>query len=231
MSRHDETHKIHRAAWLRAAVLGANDGIVSTACLVLGVAAASSERAPILTAGIAGLVAGALSMAVGELVSVGSQKDTEDADIARETHELATMPDHELQELTSIYVKKGLTPALAAEVAAQLTANDALGIHLAEELGITDRSRARPFQAAASSASSFAAGAALPLIAIATPPASLRIPLTMVVSVVALGALGAISAELGGAPKGKAAARVVFGGLIAMALTMGIGELVGTSVG
>lgn len=231
MQRHDETHKSHRAAWLRAAVLGANDGIVSTACLVLGVAAASTDVAPVITAGIAGLVAGALSMAVGELVSVGSQKDTEEADIARETRELATMPEHELHELTEIYVKKGLSRELATRVAEQLTANDALGVHLAEELGITPGTRARPFQAAISSAASFAVGAALPLAAIWIAPQATRIPITVVVSVLALGSLGAISAELGGAPKLKATARVVGGGLVAMALTMGIGELVGTTIG
>lgn len=231
MGRHVEGHKIHRAAWLRAAVLGANDGIVSTACLVLGVAAANSESGPVITAGIAGLVAGALSMAVGELVSVGSQKDTEEADIARETSELATMPEHELNELTEIYVAKGLSRELAARVAKELTANDALTVHLVEELGITEGTRAKPFQAAASSATSFALGAALPLVAIALAPVSIRIALTVGVSVVSLGMLGAISAELGGASKSRAALRVVVGGLVAMALTMGIGALVGAQVG
>lgn len=231
MRRHVEDHKSHRAAWLRAAVLGANDGIVSTACLVLGVAAASAESGPVVTAGIAGLVAGALSMAVGELVSVGSQKDTEEADIARETHELATTPEYELRELTEIYVAKGLSPELASQLAKELTAKDALGTHLVEELGITDRSRAKPLQAAASSAASFAIGAALPLVAIAASPATGRIPITVAVSVVALGSLGAISAELGGASKARASFRVVVGGLVAMALTMGIGALVGTQVG
>lgn len=231
MRRHAEVHKSHRAAWLRASVLGANDGIVSTASLVLGVAAASTEVAPVITAGVAGLVAGALSMAVGELVSVGSQKDTEEADIARETRELETMPEHELHELTEIFVKKGLSHDLAVRVASELTAKDALGVHLAEELGITDTSRARPFQAAASSAASFALGAALPLVAIAVASPATRIPVTVAVSILALGSLGSLSAWLGGAPRLRATLRVVLGGLAAMALTMGIGALVGTNLG
>lgn len=228
---HEERHTSHRGAWLRASVLGANDGIVSTACLVLGVAAASDAVGPVITAGAAGLVAGALSMAVGELVSVGSQADIERADVARETKEHAATPEAELDELTEIYAKKGLPPTLAREVAIALTAKDALGVHLAEELGITDASRARPLQAAASSATSFALGAALPLVAVAFAPLAYRSIVTACISVVALGTLGAISASLGGAPIAKACVRVVVGGIVAMALTMGIGHLVGTSLG
>jgi len=212
-------------------VLGANDGIVSTACLLLGVAAAQSEIGPVLVAGFAGLVAGALSMAVGELVSVGSQRDTEVADIAREKEELAATPERELDELTAIYAAKGLDAALAREVAVQLTAKDALAVHVAEELGITEESRARPLQAASSSAIAFALGAALPLVAVAIAPATLRVALTIGVSVAALGGLGAVGARLGGAPILPALARVMLGGAVAMALTMGIGALVGQSLG
>ncbi|MFO0744454.1 MAG: VIT family protein [Myxococcota bacterium] len=228
---HRETHRSHRAAWLRAMVLGANDGIVSTACLLLGVAAAQSELGPVLVAGLAGLVAGALSMAVGELVSVGSQRDSEEADIAQERKELAAMPARELEELVQIYVSKGLTPDLARQVAIELTAKDALSVHLAEELGITDLNRARPLQAALSSAVSFALGAALPIVAVAVAPATLRSPFAIVVSIVALGSLGAVGAKLGGAGLLRPVARVVVGGAIAMAITMGIGALVGQSLG
>ena len=212
-------------------VLGANDGIVSTACLLLGVAAASNELDPLIVAGLAGLVAGALSMAVGELVSVGSQRDTELADIALEKRELAATPERELAELEHIYVTKGLTPELAREVARELTAKDALAIHLSEELGITESNRARPFQAAFSSAAAFAVGAALPMLAVVLAPAALRSALTIAVSILALGALGALGARLGGAPQLRAILRVVVGGAVAMAITMGIGALVGQSVG
>lgn len=229
-NRHDERHKSHRTAWLRATVLGANDGIVSTACLVLGVAASHATREATLVAGIAGLLAGALSMAVGEWVSVGSQKDTEDADIARETEEHRVMPDHELDELTHIYVEKGLSPELARRVAEELTEKDALSVHLAEELGITEATRARPMQAGLASAASFASGAALPLVAVAFSSSAARIALVAGTSIVALGLLGAIGAHLGGSPKGRATLRVVLGGLFAMAITTGVGAWVGTAL-
>lgn len=212
-------------------VLGANDGIVSTACLLLGVAAAQPELGPVLVAGLAGLVAGALSMAVGELVSVGSQKDTEESDIATEKSELETMPARELEELVHIYVNKGLAPPLAREVATQLTAKDALKIHLAEELGINEANRARPLQAALSSAAAFALGAALPVVAVIVAPTSLRATLVIVVSMLALGVLGWLGAYLGGASRLRAIARVLVGGAVAMAITMGIGALVGQSIG
>lgn len=228
---HRETHRSHRAAWLRAMVLGANDGIVSTACLLLGVAAASNELDPLIVAGLAGLVAGALSMAVGELVSVGSQRDTELADIALEKRELATLPERELAELEDIYVAKGLSRDLAHEVARELTAKDALAVHLSEELGITESNRARPFQAALSSSAAFAVGAALPLLSVVLAPADLRSTLAIVVSMLALGSLGALGAWLGGAPILRAVLRVVVGGAAAMAITMGIGALVGQSIG
>ena len=212
-------------------VLGANDGIVSTACLLLGVAAAQPELGPVLVAGLAGLVAGALSMAVGELVSVGSQKDTEQSDIATEKKELESMPARELEELVHIYIAKGLTPPLAREVATQLTAKDALKVHLAEELGINEMNMARPLQAALSSAAAFALGAGLPVVAVALAPASLRATLVISVSMLALGALGWLGAYLGGASPGRAILRVLIGGAVAMAITMGIGALVGTSLG
>jgi VIT1/CCC1 family predicted Fe2+/Mn2+ transporter len=211
-------------------VLGANDGIVSTACLVLGVAAAQSEAGPILTAGIAGLVAGALSMAVGEWVSVGSQHDTEEADIARERWELANLAEREREELVQIYADKGLSRDLAQKVADELTEKNALGVHLSEELGISEATRARPMQAALSSAAAFALGAALPLMAVALSPAAWRLWMTAAVSVIALAALGALGARLGGAPMTRATVRVVLGGLAAMAITMGIGHLVGVGL-
>lgn len=212
-------------------VLGANDGIVSTACLLLGVAAAQPELGPVLLAGLAGLVAGALSMAVGELVSVGSQKDAEESDIAVEKNELESMPARELEELVQIYVNKGLTPVLAREVATQLTAKDALKVHLAEELGITEGNRAKPLQAALSSAAAFALGAALPVLAVVVAPQSWRAALVIAVSMVALGGLGWLGAYLGGASTWRAMLRVLVGGAAAMALTMGIGALVGQSLG
>lgn len=224
-----EPHRSHRSGWLRAGVLGANDGIVSTASLLLGVATADASRSIIMTAGTAGLVAGALSMAVGEYVSVSSQRDTERADIAIERQELAVMPERELAELTAIYRHKGLSPELARQVAEQLSAGDALKIHLAEELGITDESLARPVQAAAVSLVSFAVGAALPLGAMATA-ASIRVWFTVAVTMAALGLLGTIGARLGGAPAARAAARVLLGGAAAMALTSLVGSLFGTAV-
>lgn len=228
--QHIERHRSHRAGWLRAAVLGANDGIVSTASLVLGVAAADTDRALVLTAGMAGLVAGALSMAVGEYVSVSSQRDMERADIAKEMQELATTPERELAELVAIYRHKGLSPGLAQQVAEELSRGDVLKVHLREELGITEETRARPLQAASVSAGSFAAGAALPLLAIAVASVSARLTLTIVTALVALGLLGALGARLGGAPPGRASVRVLAGGAGAMGLTMLIGRAFGAAV-
>jgi VIT1/CCC1 family predicted Fe2+/Mn2+ transporter len=211
-------------------VLGANDGIVSTAALVLGVAAAEVSRGTVFTAGLAALVAGASSMAVGEYVSVSSQRDAEHADIAKERHELATIPDRELDELTGIYIAKGLSPDFAREVAIELSKGDVLAIHLAEELGITELTRARPLQAAATSAASFAVGAALPLAAITLAPVGARLAVTFVAALAALVALGFAGARLGGAPTGPAVFRTLVGGIAAMAVTMVIGRLVGGAV-
>ena len=230
MVRHDEGHLSHRIGLLRAMVLGANDGIISTACLILGVAAADATRSTIITAGVAGLVAGAASMAIGEYVSVSSQRDAEQADIAKETWELEHTPEHELDELTAIYKGKGLTQELARAVAVQLTKEDALKVHMAEELGITHLTLARPVQASVSSAGSFSVGAAIPLIAVALASSSQRIATTIVVAVFALVALGISSAKAGGAHPLRPTFRVVFGGLVAMAFTMAIGRLVGTVV-
>ncbi|TWT71455.1 VIT1/CCC1 transporter family protein [Crateriforma conspicua] len=227
---HVERHRTDRIGWLRAAVLGANDGIVSTASLVVGVAAAETSRTSILLAGVAGLVAGAMSMAAGEYVSVSSQSDTENADLAREREELATVPEAELQELAAIYVDRGLEESLAMQVAEQLTAHDALGAHARDELGISEFTTARPTQAALTSAATFAIGAALPLAATFLSPVP-RIPI--VVSVLSLGflaLLGGISARAGGAPIGNAVTRVTFWGAIAMLATAGIGYLFGVAV-
>jgi VIT1/CCC1 family predicted Fe2+/Mn2+ transporter len=207
--------------------LGANDGIVSTASLVLGVAAAEGSPAAVLTAGLAGLVGGALSMAAGEYVSVSSQRDVEQADLARERTELETMPEHELNELTGIYVSKGLTPALAREVAVALTAGDALAVHAREELNLDLGELARPGQAAVVSALSFAGGSSLALIAMVASPVAARVPVTLVAAMVALLLLGGWSATLGGAPLRPAIVRVGIGGLAAMGLTMGVGALFG----
>jgi VIT1/CCC1 family predicted Fe2+/Mn2+ transporter len=230
MVKHDEGHLSHRIGLLRAMVLGANDGIISTACLILGVAAADATRSTIITAGVAGLVAGAASMAIGEYVSVSSQRDAEQADIAKETWELEHTPEHELDELTAIYKGKGLTQELARAVAVQLTKEDALKVHMAEELGITHLTLARPVQASVSSAGSFSVGAAIPLIAVALASSSQRIATTVVVAVLALVALGISSAKAGGAHPLRPTFRVVFGGLVAMAFTMAIGRLVGSVV-
>jgi VIT1/CCC1 family predicted Fe2+/Mn2+ transporter len=227
---HIERHRSHRAGWLRASVLGANDGIVSTAGLVLGVAAADASRSEILTAGVAGLVAGALSMAVGEYVSVSSQRDTERADIAKERHELATTPERELAELTAIYRHKGLSAPLARQVAEELSEGDVLRVHLAEELGITEETRARPIQAMVVSALSFALGAALPLAAMAVATGGTRVWVTLVVAVVALAVLGALGARLGGAPRGRAALRTFVGGAAVMAITMLVGRALGAAI-
>lgn len=231
---HTERHLSHRAGWLRAGVLGANDGITSVASLVLGVAAASDTHTAAVTAGVAGLVGGALSMAAGEFVSVSSQRDTEKADIARETLELETVPERELEELVSIYEAKGLRPELAREVAVELSAgstDDRLRVHMAEELGITEATIARPGQAALVSALSFAVGAALPVLAIALLPDGVRIAVTVVVALVALTLMGYLGARLGGAPPVRAMLRMLVGGGAAMALTMLIGHLFGTVTG
>jgi VIT1/CCC1 family predicted Fe2+/Mn2+ transporter len=230
MVKHEEGHFSHRIGLLRAMVLGANDGIISTACLILGVAAADGTRSTIITAGVAGLVAGAASMAIGEYVSVSSQRDAEQADIAKETWELEHTPEHELDELTAIYKGKGLTQELARAVAVQLTKEDALKVHMAEELGITHLTLARPVQASVSSAGSFSVGAAIPLIAVALASSSQRIATTIVVALFALVALGISSAVAGGAHPVRPTFRVVFGGSVAMAFTMAIGRLVGSVV-
>jgi VIT1/CCC1 family predicted Fe2+/Mn2+ transporter len=227
--RHTERHRTEHIGWLRAAVLGANDGIVSTASLIIGVAAANGGKQAVLVAGVAGLVAGAMSMAAGEYVSVHSQADTEKADIAKETRELQTDPDGELKELTAIYVHRGLTPDLAKQVALQLTAYDALGAHARDELGITANFSAQPVQAAFSSAASFAAGAVLPLAVAWLMPAAGMMWAVAISTLLSLGALGALAARTGGAPVLKGAVRVLFWGALAMAATWGIGSLFGVS--
>ena len=227
---HRERHRTDRIGWLRAAVLGANDGIVSTASLLVGVAAASAGRSELLVAGVAGLMAGAMSMAAGEYVSVSSQSDTETADIARERDELRTQPEAEQRELAAIYEARGLTPELAAQVAGQLTAHDALGAHTRDELGVSDSLTARPVQAALTSALTFTAGAVLPLLTALVAPASILAIAVAATSLVFLTALGALSARVGGAPVAKAAGRVAFWGALAMALTAGVGKLFGAIV-
>jgi len=211
-------------------VLGANDGLISTACLVLGVAAADSSRTAILTAGMAGLVAGAVSMALGEYVSVSSQRDSEQADIAKEKWELETMPEHELDELTMIYANKGLPQALARDVAVELTKNNALATHLREELGITGATLAKPVEAAVGSAGAFTLGAAIPLIAIAIGSAASRMALTLAVVTISLVGLGFVSARFGKASTAKPILRVVVGGLVAMGITMAVGKIFGAAV-
>jgi VIT1/CCC1 family predicted Fe2+/Mn2+ transporter len=225
-----EHHRSHRTGWLRAAVLGANDGIVSTASLVIGVAAASSARSTVVTAGVAGLVAGAMSMATGEYVSVSSQRDTEEADLRVEAEALAAHPMSELRELAKIYESRGVEPGLARLVAEQLMAHDELGAHARDELGITEVSTARPFQAAWTSAVSFTAGAILPVLAVWLSPTSVRIGVTAAVALVALVALGAVGARAGGAPWQRASVRVVALSSLAMALTWAIGRVVGTNI-
>jgi VIT1/CCC1 family predicted Fe2+/Mn2+ transporter len=228
---HPERHLGHRTGWLRAAVLGANDGIVSTAAIIVGVAAAGSSRSAILTAGIAGLVAGAASMAAGEYVSVSSQADAEQADLALERSELRSDPVGERQELAAIYRNRGLSPRLAEEVAAELSnRDDLLEIHARDELGMTELSHARPFQAAGASAASFTAGAALPLLAVTLAPSSARTATTVAATAVALALTGWAGARLGGASPVRGAARVVVWGIAAMALTMVVGQVVGTAV-
>ncbi|MEY4184361.1 MAG: hypothetical protein RIS07_764 [Actinomycetota bacterium] len=230
MATHDETHSGHRTNVLRAMVLGANDGIISTACLVLGVAAANASKSSIMTAGVASLVAGAASMALGEYVSVSSQRDTERADISKEKWELENLPERELAELTGIFESKGLRHDLARQVAVELTERDALAIHLAEELGITEHSNARPVEAAVSSAAAFSIGSAIPLLAIWLASESLRYVSTIGIVIVGLALLGFSGARFGGAKPQRPIARVIIGGLIAMAITMAIGNLFGAAV-
>lgn len=228
--RHSERHLVSRIGWLRAAVLGANDGIVSTASLIIGVAAAAAKPADILVAGAAGLVAGAMSMAAGEYVSVSSQSDAEAADRDREARELATQPDVEREELIQIYMARGLARPLAAQVAEELTRTDALKAHLRDELGLAETSTARPVQAAVASAAAFAGGAALPLAIAALAPAStltLALPLASLLFLALLGGLGAAA---GGAPVPRAVIRVTFWGAFAMAVTAAIGSLFGTAI-
>ncbi|MEQ1613134.1 MAG: VIT family protein [Hyphomicrobiaceae bacterium] len=227
---HRENHNVDRIGWLRAAVLGANDGIVSTASLIVGVAAASAKPSEILLTGVAGLVAGAMSMAAGEYVSVSSQSDTENADLARETKELADSPEFERQELTQIYIGRGVEAGLARQVAEQLMAKDALGAHARDELGISDISTARPVQAALTSAATFAVGAALPLLMALILPANRLVIGVSIASLLFLGLLGAVGARAGGADMVKATARVTFWGALAMAATAGIGKLFGAVV-
>lgn len=226
--RHWEYHRTDRVGWLRAAVLGANDGIVSTASLILGVAAANSSHGSIMVAGLAGLVAGAMSMAAGEYVSVHSQADSEKADLERERKELQTDDEGERRELAAIYVGRGLDPVLASKVADQLTAHDALGAHARDELGISEHQRARPVQAALASASSFSVGAAMPLLVAAAVPATHLIAFVGCASVAFLAILGALAARAGGAGTVMGAMRVTFWGALAMAVTAGIGTLFGT---
>lgn len=228
--KHSESHRSHRIGWLRAAVLGANDGIVSTASLVVGIAAAHASHETILLTGLAGLVAGAMSMAAGEYVSVSSQSDTENADLARETMELATQPEHELDELTGIYIKRGLSPDIAKQVAVQLTAHDALGAHARDELGILETASANPIQAALYSAVTFAVGAALPLlVAWFAPNAKVAVSVAAM-SLVFLALLGGLAARAGGASLWKGALRVTFWGALAMLATAGVGSLFGVAV-
>lgn len=230
LKTHSERHAIARIGWLRAAVLGANDGIVSTASLIVGVAAADASKAAILLSGVAGLVAGAMSMAAGEYVSVSSQADSEAADLAREGRELAELPEQEHAELTGIYVERGLDPKLARQVATQLMARDALAAHARDELGISEHTTARPIQAALTSAATFSAGAAAPLLAVAAAPTGQLVWLVSGASLVLLAVLGALGARTGGAAIWKPTLRVTFWGALAMAVTAGIGRLFGAVV-
>jgi VIT1/CCC1 family predicted Fe2+/Mn2+ transporter len=226
---HAESHRSGRAAWLRAAVLGSDDAIVSNASLMIGVAASAASNQAVTMAGVAGLCAGAMSMAVGEFVSVSSQRDAEHADVAVEKHELATQPQSELQELAAIYEKRGLDHELALQVAIQLSARDPLAAHLQDELGIVEQTTARPLQAAVVSAVSFATFALLPLAGLALAPTEWRIAAMATTSLVALGLLGALGAYIGGAPIARAALRVVIGGSCAMTITALVGRLFGVA--
>jgi len=227
---HPESHLVTRIGWLRAAILGANDGIVSTASLIVGVAAAAATQNDVLIAGIAGLVAGAMSMAAGEYVSVSSQSDTEKADLARERKELSENVEFEREELAEIYVKRGLDPLLARQVAEQLMSKDALTAHARDELGISEITAARPVQAALTSAATFAVGAAMPLLMVVVSPVGALVPIVSAASLGFLALLGAIGAKAGGADVPRATARVTFWGAVALALTAGIGKLFGTVV-
>ena len=226
---HGESHRVERIGWLRAAVLGANDGLVSTASLIVGVAAAASGHGAVLIAGVAGLAAGAMSMAAGEYVSVSSQSDTEKADLARETSELAGDHEAEVRELAGIYAARGVTPDLATEVAKQMMAHDALGAHARDELGISEITTARPIQAAITSAVTFSAGAALPLVVAAFAPMADLALWVAGSALLGLALLGALGAKAGGAPIGRSVARVVFWGALAMAITAGVGRLFGVA--
>lgn len=228
--KHNERHYVSRTGWLRASVLGANDGIISVSSLVIGVAAASMDTQSLLVTGVAGLVAGAMSMAAGEYVSVSSQSDTEHADLAREAQELRDDPEFELRELTQIYVGRGLEPALAHQVAEQLMAKDALGAHARDELNIVDATSARPVQAAFASAATFAAGALLPLLITLAVPAPWIVGAVVVASLIFLAALGALGARAGGADLFRGMARVTLWGAFALALTAGVGHLFGAVV-
>ncbi|HET9429196.1 MAG TPA: VIT family protein [Allosphingosinicella sp.] len=228
---HRETHSGSRIGWLRAAVLGANDGIVSTASLIIGVAASDASRQSVLVAGVAALIAGAMSMAAGEYVSVSSQADTEKADLARERTELATEPELEREELIGIYQARGVERETAAAVADQMTAQDALAAHARDELGMSDITAARPLQAAFASALTFTAGAAAPLLVVPFADASVLVPLVAAVTLVCLAVLGALGARAGGAPLGPSVLRVTFWGVLAMAVTAGAGWLFGAVVG
>ena len=230
-SRHRETHFVDRVGWLRAAVLGANDGILSVASLITGVAAAQADRHAVLLAGVAGWLAGAMSMAAGEYVSVSSQADSEKADLKREQEELETMPEAELDELTGIYVKRGLEPALARQVALQLTDKDALGAHARDELGIQEATQARPVQAALASATSFSIGSAMPLLVVLVAPRPWLVPSVIVASLLFLGVLGAIGARTGGANAWHATVRVLAWGAAAMLVTAAVGRLFGVATG
>jgi VIT1/CCC1 family predicted Fe2+/Mn2+ transporter len=227
----EETHLSGRTGWLRAAVLGADDGIVSVSSLMIGVAASSASKEAILVAGVAGLVAGSMSMAVGEYVSVSAQRDAEQADVGRETRELAGRPRAELDELALIYMKRGLEPELAMKVAEQLSARDRLGAHLRDELGIDQTSLARPMQAAWISAASFASFAVVPIVALLAVPAASRISAIAALSLISLAGLGALGGHLGGAPLGRAMLRVTIGGVLAMAVTAAIGRIFGVAMG
>jgi VIT1/CCC1 family predicted Fe2+/Mn2+ transporter len=231
VATHAETHLSYRAGWLRAAVLGANDGILSVASVALGVAAAGASRGVVATAGVAALAAGAMSMAAGEFVSVSSQRDTENADLARERAELAADPEGELAELAGIYVERGLDPELARAVAEALTAHNALVAHARDELGLDEDRHARPLQAALSSAAAFSSGAILPLIAVIVPGRAARIPICLAVAALVLIVLGDVGARLGGAPRARAVIRVTGWGLVAMGVTAGVGALTGAVTG
>jgi VIT1/CCC1 family predicted Fe2+/Mn2+ transporter len=231
LHKHPERHAVEKIGWLRAAVLGANDGIVSTASLIVGVAAADASRSGILIAGIAALFAGAMSMAAGEYVSVSSQADTEKADLARETRELAQQPDVEREELVRIYEARGVDRKTAGIVADQMMAKDALAAHARDELGMSEFTSARPLQAAVASALTFSAGAAMPLLVVTVAPLSMLVPVVSLVSLACLALLGALGARAGDAPAAKSIVRVTFWGMLAMAVTAGVGRLFGTAIG